>query len=100
VQRKQRSGAGGKRRSGPKCERQSRVTFTGRHYHAAFEEACDKLPYVTDKEDVRSDLEGLEWILWEAIRGVFFYAAVLIAWIVVFLPFYFMLRKGRYSHRS
>lgn len=51
------------------------MAFTGRDYHQAFEEACDKLPYGHDVDAVRSELEEIEWILWEAIRGVFFYVS-------------------------
>jgi hypothetical protein len=73
------------------------MAFTGRDYHAAFEEACEKLPYVTDKDDVRSELEGIEWILSEAIRGVFFYAAVLAAWLMVFPPFLFLIAERTWA---
>ncbi|WP_394887457.1 hypothetical protein ACG873_21550 [Mesorhizobium sp. AaZ16] len=73
------------------------MAFTGRDYHAAFEEACETLPYVTDKDEVRSSLEGIEWILWEAIRGVFFYAAVLIAWLMILPPFFFLIAERTWA---
>lgn len=59
------------------------MAFTGRDYHAAFEEACATLPLEREEDGVRSRLEGLEWVLWEAIRGVFLIAAVIIGAVAV-----------------
>lgn len=66
------------------------MAFSGVDYHAAFEEACEKLARVRDADEVRSDLEGIEWILWEAIRGVFFLASIIAAWFIVVPVFYFL----------
>jgi hypothetical protein len=54
--------------------------FCGPDYHREFEQACDELAEVRHpKEDVRNTLIWIEWVLWEAIRGVFFYAALAIS---------------------
>lgn len=66
------------------------MAFNGRDYHAAFEDACATLPFETDEGEVRDKLAGLEWILWEAVRGVFFYAAVFVGAAIV-LPVQFAL---------
>lgn len=46
--------------------------FDGRDYHRKFEEACVTLAAWTPESEVRSEFDQVEWILWEAIRGVFF----------------------------
>ena len=51
--------------------------FDGRDYHHKFEELCAKLSAWAPEDEVRSEMEQLEWILWEAIRGVFFLAAAI-----------------------
>ena len=44
--------------------------FDGRDYHQAFEDARDKLTgRVLDRDEVLGQLVGIEWTLWEAIRG-------------------------------
>lgn len=44
--------------------------FDGRDYNSAFEEARDKLADCTlDRDEVLGHLVGIEWTLWEAIRG-------------------------------
>jgi hypothetical protein len=54
--------------------------FSGPDYHREFEQACDELAEMRHpKEDVRNTLIGIEWVLWEAIRGVFGYAAFAIS---------------------
>lgn len=62
------------------------MSLTGLDYNQAFEEACEELPNVRDQDEVRSRLLNLEWILWEAIRGVFFLSSLvsgfLIAWLI------------------
>lgn len=62
------------------------MSFTGLDYNQAFEEACEELPYVRDRDEVMSRLLSLEWILWEAIRGLFFLSSLvsgfLIAWLI------------------
>lgn len=68
--------------------------FNGRDYHTAFEEACELLSIDGDDETARDALEHVEWVLWEAIRGVFFYVAVLLAALVV-LPFLYLLGNER-----
>jgi hypothetical protein len=70
------------------------MAFTGHDYHLAFEEACAKLPFERDPDAVRSELEGIEWILWEAIRGVFFYVAVLTGGLIV-LPVLYLLNSEK-----
>lgn len=70
------------------------MSFTGRDYHYAFEEACQTLAHTSDNGEVRSALEGMEWILWEAIRGVFFTCAVVVAGPLVMIP-YFTLSNDR-----
>ncbi|ESX29955.1 MULTISPECIES: hypothetical protein [unclassified Mesorhizobium] len=66
------------------------MAFTGADYHRAFEEACAKLPFERAPEIVRSELEGIEWILWETIRGTFFYVAIIVAGLIVVMPAYLL----------
>lgn len=66
------------------------MAFGGRDYNAAFEEACENLALEHDPEEIRSELEGVEWVLWEAIRGVFFYVAIAVAWLIV-MPLTYLL---------
>ena len=45
--------------------------FDGRDYNRQFEEACDELSTAQlSREQVRRQLSALEWVLWEAVRGV------------------------------
>ncbi len=53
------------------------MTFDGRDYYQRFEEACVKLVCADNEDEVRSELEQIEWTLWEAIRDVFLFAAVI-----------------------
>lgn len=60
--------------------------FDGRSYHLEFEEACEKLVYENEIDEVRLALMGIEWVLWEAIRGVFFLTSVILS-LLITLPF-------------
>jgi uncharacterized membrane protein YraQ (UPF0718 family) len=73
------------------------MAFTGRDYHTAFEEACETLPFVTDEDEVRSSLEGIEWILWEAIRGFFFQVSIIVAGLLVLPLFYLLVPEKTFS---
>ena len=53
------------------------MAFDGRDYQLQFEEACKELRHTDEDMETRSSLEGIEWVLWEAIRGVFLYAAII-----------------------
>lgn len=58
------------------------MAFDGRDYHQLFEEACSNLKHLDEDVESRHSLEGIEWVLWEAIRGVFFYVAITVPLIV------------------
>lgn len=59
--------------------------FNGREYKFEFDEACEELPFINDSEEIRNRLIGIEWVLEEAIRGVFWLQAFLIC-SLLFLP--------------
>jgi len=61
------------------------MAFDGRDYHQAFEETCSNFRQFGGGLDARDSLEQNEWMLWEAIRGVFFYAAILISTLILVL---------------
>ncbi|QEE47481.1 hypothetical protein FVA81_24010 [Rhizobium sp. WL3] len=63
------------------------MSFTGNDYHQKFELICRELPFERDEREVRSKLLQLEWIFWEALRGVFFWISLAISGLLVF-PFY------------
>lgn len=64
--------------------------FSGPDYNQQFEEACAELPGETDPDMVRRNLMSIEWVLWEAIRGVFGHIALCIAALIVLPPFYLL----------
>ncbi|MAY61563.1 MAG: hypothetical protein CML29_05070 [Rhizobiales bacterium] len=45
------------------------MSFTGRDYQEAFDEACRELAQTKDEDIIRAKLSWLEMTLWEAIRG-------------------------------
>jgi hypothetical protein len=68
--------------------------FNGIDYKAAFDEACDDLVHTRDRDEIRRILIGVEWVLEEAIRGVFVVLALILS-LIIFMPlgFLFELRK-------
>ncbi|MEH6691332.1 MAG: hypothetical protein V7774_09130 [Pseudorhizobium pelagicum] len=60
------------------------MSFTGDDYNRVFEEACSGLAYERDEEVVRGKLLTMEWILWEALRGVFSLIAMTLSGLIVF----------------
>ena len=62
------------------------MAFDGRDYHRQWKEAISELQYTRDAEEIDGALRHIEWILWEAIRGVFFYFSVFIAGVSVSVP--------------
>ena len=69
--------------------------FDGRDYVQAFDEACDELKFTKDYQEIRSKLIHIEWILDEAVRGVFFYQAMLLC-LCLFAPLGFILDVGQF----
>lgn len=59
--------------------------FDGRDYGYTFDEACEELPFINDSEEIRNRLISIEWVLGEAIIGVFWLQAFLIC-SLLFLP--------------
>jgi hypothetical protein len=58
--------------------------FDGRDYHQAFEEACDQLTgRVLDRNEVLGQLVGIEWTLWEAVRGAMIVVSNIITLIAI-----------------
>ena len=58
--------------------------FDGRDYHQAFEEACDQLTgRVLYRNEVLGQLVGIEWTLWEAVRGAMIVVSNIIALITI-----------------
>lgn len=72
--------------------------FDGRDYHQAFEQARDDLAgKILDRDEVFGHLVGLEWTLWEAIRGAMFVTGN-IAGLIAILPLsIFAWRTGDFS---
>jgi len=66
------------------------MSFDGTDYHQVFEKACDELPGTSDPAVVRSELSGIEWVLWEGIRGAFVKVAVALASLIVLPPVYLL----------
>lgn len=61
--------------------------FTGREYQSDFSEVCKKLAGEAKSErEVKNALIGLEWILWEAIRGALIQASAVLGFGFVLLP--------------
>jgi hypothetical protein len=58
--------------------------FDGRDYHQAFEKARDELAgRPLDRDEVLGQLVGIEWTLWEAIRGAMLITCNIAALLVV-----------------
>ena len=53
--------------------------FSGFEYNKEFEEACEELATERDPQQVRRRLMSVEWVLWEAIRGVFLQISSMVA---------------------
>lgn len=69
--------------------------FDGRDYHQSFEKARDELAgRVLDRDEVLGQLIGVEWTLWEAIRGAMFVASCIAAFVLVAPIAYFSWRYG------
>jgi hypothetical protein len=58
--------------------------FTGEDYNRAFDDACEAMARERDPEGIRAQLEMIEWIFWEALRGVFLNVALMVSAFVVF----------------
>ena len=56
--------------------------FDGRNYNQQFDDACQELAFTKDADQIRRTLIGVEWVLEEAIRGVFFVQSLLLSVIV------------------
>lgn len=56
----------------------------GSEYEHVYEEQCTELVGETDREQIEISIQFLEWTLWEAIKGVFLWRAVLVWGAVVF----------------
>lgn len=64
--------------------------FSGPDYQREFESACGALVGEDDPVQVRRVMLNVEWVLWEAIRGVFGTISILIGGMIVFLPAYLL----------
>ncbi len=64
--------------------------FAGPDYDKEFDDACRDIALERDPELVRGRLLKVEWVLWEAIRGVFIQIASIISALIV-LPFFYLL---------
>ncbi|MBB4342136.1 hypothetical protein [Rhizobium leguminosarum] len=73
------------------------MSFTGDDYHRVFEEACRDLPMERNADRVREKLLTMEWMLWEALRGVFFLISIGLSGLIVFPIAYMILPT---DHRS
>lgn len=63
--------------------------FTGREYQSEFDAACETLSHAQkSKDEVRSALLSLEWIVWEAFRGALIKGCAIFALIVAALVTY------------
>ena len=51
--------------------------FNGHSYKQEFDDACETLAFERDPAQIRRTLISVEWVLEEAIRGVFFLQALL-----------------------
>ncbi len=68
--------------------------FTGRDYHHAFEEARDELAgRLLDRDEVLGKLVGLEWTLWEAMRGAMLLTGS-IAGLIVTVPISYLVSQS------
>jgi hypothetical protein len=64
--------------------------FSGFEYNKEFEEACEELATERDPQQVRRRLMSVEWVLWEAIRGVFLQISSMVAALIV-LPLLYLI---------
>ncbi len=64
--------------------------FDGRNYKHAFKEACEEFPSINDSEEIYNRLISIEWVLGEAIRGVFWLQAFLICFLI-YIPTRYLL---------
>jgi hypothetical protein len=63
--------------------------FTGRDYQSEFDAVCETLSDARkSKDEVRSALLRLEWIIWEAFRGALINGCALFSFIVSALVIY------------
>ncbi|MCZ8181896.1 MAG: hypothetical protein O9322_02920 [Beijerinckiaceae bacterium] len=63
--------------------------FTGHEYQSEFTEVCQKLAGEAKSEsEVKNALIGLEWIIWEAIRGALIQGSAVLGFGFVFIPAY------------
>lgn len=60
--------------------------FSGPEYQKEFESACGALVGEDDPVQVRRVIMNVEWVLWEATRGVFGSIALTMACLIVGLP--------------
>lgn len=67
--------------------------FSGFEYNKEFEEACEELATERDPQQVRRRLMSIEWVLWEAIRGVFLQISCMVAAFIV-LPLLYLISHG------
>jgi ABC-type antimicrobial peptide transport system permease subunit len=59
--------------------------FDGRDYKVQFDETCDDLVRMSDRDSIRRTLIGIEWVLEESIRGVFVILAFALS-LIIFIP--------------
>ncbi len=69
------------------------MSFDGRDYHQAFEDARAELVYETDPDVISGKLEHVEWVLCEAIRSVFFWFSLALGGLIG-LPVGYILRQN------
>lgn len=70
--------------------------FDGRNCKSEFEQACVELSNTKDPASVRRTLISMEWVLEEALRGVFLTSAFLLS-ATIFYPFHYILDIGELS---
>lgn len=73
------------------------MSFTGADYHRVFEEACTDLARERHADAIRAKLLTIEWILWEALRGIFFLISMTLSGLVVFPTIYLMVPSDQRS---
>lgn len=72
--------------------------FDGRNYHQAFEKTLDEIASrPLDRDEALGQLVGLEWTLWEAIRGAMIKASCLAGLIVVVPLGYLLSSSGSFD---
>ena len=68
--------------------------FSGVEYNNDFEEACQDLAVERDPRQVRQRLMNIEWVLWDAIKGVFIQISSILACLIV-LPLTYLMSPDR-----